>query len=93
MSALSALDIVFAAASVIVFVTLRTDSPTYKKDLDSFYKLVLAHPEAANLLKTYYRTRVTSQDRTLLHNFLIHNKNYHDAGQLAHDFYCSIMGR
>ncbi len=51
-----------------------------RPDPDTFYRLVHSHPEAANLLKLYYRNKVTSNDRTVLHNLLMHSKNYLEAG-------------
>ena len=45
--------------------------------------LIHKYPEAANLLKLYYRNKVTPTDRSILHNFLMHTKNYLEAGTAA----------
>eukprot|EP01036_Dinobryon_divergens_P023470 gene23470-31820_t len=45
-----------------------------------FHKLVHIHPEAANLLKIYYRSKVLVNDRSTLHNLIMHSKNYFEAG-------------
>ena len=47
---------------------------------NSFYRLIYSHPEAANLLKVYYRNKITRDDRVLLHDLLMFNKNYLEAG-------------
>jgi vacuolar protein sorting-associated protein 16 len=49
-------------------------------DIDSFYRLIYSHAEAANLLKIYYRNKVTNSDKSLLHNLLVFGKNYLEAG-------------
>jgi vacuolar protein sorting-associated protein 16 len=51
-----------------------------RPEAESFYKLVHAHPEAANLLKIYYRNKVSLEDRSLLHNLLMYSRNYYEAG-------------
>lgn len=53
------------------------------KSVDSFYRIIHNHPEAANLLKMYHRNKVTADDRTRLHQLLIHGKNFHEAGVAA----------
>jgi hypothetical protein len=45
-----------------------------------FYKTISTHLEAANLLKIYYRNKVTVGDRKILHNLLLHNKYFFEAG-------------
>jgi hypothetical protein len=52
-------------------------------DIPTYHKLVHSHAEAANLLKMYYRTKVTSTDRSILHNFLMYSRNYLEAGTAA----------
>lgn len=51
-----------------------------KQDLETFHKLIHSHSEAANLLKIYYRNKVTYVDRVTLHNLLIYGKNFLEAG-------------
>jgi vacuolar protein sorting-associated protein 16 len=51
-----------------------------RPDAEAFYRLVYTHPEAANLLKIYYRNKATATDRALLHNLLIHSRNFYEAG-------------
>jgi hypothetical protein len=53
------------------------------QDRDAFLRLVHQHPEAANLLRIYYRNKVNQNDRAILHNLLIFNKNYLEAGIAA----------
>lgn len=47
------------------------------------HQLVHKFPVAANLLKLYYRNKVTPTDRSILHNLLMHSKNYLEAGTAA----------
>ena len=54
-----------------------------RADAASFHKLVLKYPEATNLLRVYYRNKITSSDRVLFHNFMINSKNYLEAGIAA----------
>jgi hypothetical protein len=54
-----------------------------RPDMQTFYRTIHSHPEASNLLKVYYRNKVTSTDRTVLHNLLMYNKNYLEAGIAA----------
>jgi len=54
-----------------------------RSEIDSFYRLVYSHNEAANLLKIYYRNRITNTDKSILHNFLLYGKNYLEAGIAA----------
>lgn len=63
----------------LVLIHLERSRP----DMQAFYKLVYTHPEAANLLKVYYRNKVTPSDRSVLHNLLMFNKNYLEAGLAA----------
>ena len=42
--------------------------------------MIHSHPEAVNLLKVYYLHKVTKSDRQALHNLLVWNKNYLEAG-------------
>ena len=58
-----------------------------RDDESSFYKLVLSYPEASNLLKVYYRNKITPADRSLFHNFMLHSKNYLEAGIAAYNQY------
>mmetsp|Transcript_15400 Transcript_15400/g.23213 ORF Transcript_15400/g.23213 Transcript_15400/m.23213 type:complete len:848 (-) Transcript_15400:170-2713(-) len=51
-----------------------------RPDAQAFLRLVQTHPEASNLLKIYYRNKVTLTDRSLLHNLLVFNHNYLEAG-------------
>jgi hypothetical protein len=51
--------------------------------VDTFYRIIHNHPEAANLLKIYHRNKVTADDRTRLHQLLVQGKNYYEAGVAA----------
>lgn len=51
-----------------------------RADTDSFYKLIHQYPEAANLLKMYYRSRVTASDRSSIEGLLQYSKNFLEAG-------------
>ena len=42
-----------------------------------------SHPEAANLLKLFYLSKVSPLNRMVLHKLLIFNKNFLEAGALA----------
>jgi hypothetical protein len=53
------------------------------RGMESFLKLCHNYPEAANLLKIYRRNKVTYEDRTKLHELLMHSKNYLEAGIAA----------
>ena len=50
---------------------------------EMYHKLVHLHAEAANLLKMFYRAKVTASDRSVLHNLLMFNKQYLEAGRAA----------
>lgn len=52
-------------------------------DMQTFYRTIHSHPEASTLLKVYYRNKVTSTDRAVLHNLLMYNKNFLEAGIAA----------
>jgi len=54
-----------------------------RTDMQTFYRLVHSHPEAVNLLKVYYKNKVTVNDRSILNNLLLFNKNYLEAGIAA----------
>ena len=54
-----------------------------RTDTESFYRLVLSHPEAATLLKIYYKHKINPNDRSLLHNFLVFSRNFLEAGTAA----------
>lgn len=54
-----------------------------RPDMETFYRLVHSHPEAINLLKMYYRNKISAGDRTTLHNLLTYSKNYLEAGIAA----------
>lgn len=51
-----------------------------RPDQEAFYRLIHSHAEAANLLKIYYRNRMTSSDKTKLHSLLMFGRNYLEAG-------------
>jgi vacuolar protein sorting-associated protein 16 len=51
--------------------------------IDSFYRIIHTHPEAANLLKIYHRNKVTPEDRNKLTQLLMYSKNYFEAGIAA----------
>lgn len=53
------------------------------QSVDSFYRIILNFPEAANLLKIYHRNKATPEDRLRLHNLLVHGKNFFEAGIAA----------
>ena len=54
-----------------------------RPDKDVFHRLVLSHPEAGILLRTFYKSKMDILDRAPLHNLLMFNKNYYDAGIAA----------
>ena len=54
-----------------------------RPDMETFYRLIHSHPEAVNLLKVYYRNKVTSGDRSVLHSLLMYSKNLLEAGTAA----------
>lgn len=56
-----------------------------RPDIDNFFQLVHAYPMATSLLTIYYRNKVTEKDRRQLHNFLVHNKQYLEAGVACMD--------
>ena len=63
----------------LVLIHLERSRP----DMETFFRLIHAHPEAANLLKMYYRNKVTTSDRSILHNLLMYNKQFLEAGLAA----------
>ena len=66
----------------LIYLTLLHLERT-RPDQESFFRLVHSHPEAANLLKIYYRNKVTPSDRSVLHNLLQYSRNYTEAGIAA----------
>ena len=54
-----------------------------ESDKEAFHKLVHKYPEAVNLLKVYYRSKVTASDKTLLHDFMMFNRHLLEAGKCA----------
>ena len=56
-----------------------------RPDIDSFFQLVHSYPMASGLLKIYYRNKVTEKDRSQLDNFLMHNKQFLEAGVACMD--------
>eukprot|EP01041_Mallomonas_annulata_P005078 gene5078-10164_t len=68
----------------LIYLTLfNLERSKQEKGQDTFHRLVYSHLEAANLLKIYYRHRLTMDDRTLLHSLLIYNKNFLECGIAA----------
>jgi hypothetical protein len=57
--------------------------PNHPASLDNFFRIVLLYPEAANLLRIYYRNKLSAQDRSPLHKLLVYGKNYQEAGNAA----------
>ena len=55
--------------------SIKTES-----DKEAFHKLVYKYPEAVNLLKVYYRSKITAGDKTLLHDFMMLNRHLLEAG-------------
>lgn len=53
------------------------------RDLDSFFRLVYTHAEAVNLLKIFYRTKVTPSDKSLLHSLFAFSKNHYECGVIC----------
>lgn len=71
---------------LIYFTLIALESriiPNNKASQDNFYRIIHNHPEAANLLKIYYRNKISAVDRSLLHNLLLHSKNFLEAGNAA----------
>ena len=58
--------------------SIKTES-----DKEAFHKLVYKYPEAVNLLKVYYRSKITAGDKTLLHDFMMLNRHLLEAGRCA----------
>jgi hypothetical protein len=54
-----------------------------KTYLENFYRIIHNYPEAINLLKIYYRQKVTMNDRSILNNLLLYSKNFLEAGNAA----------
>jgi hypothetical protein len=67
------------------FSTLSTSLPSSSKteNFELFYRMVYTHFEAINLLKLYYRNKCNAGDRSILHNFLLFNRNFFEAGLAA----------
>lgn len=59
------------------------NSGNNKQYIDNFYRIIHYYPEAANLLRIYYRQKTTINDRSILHNLLLYSKNYLEAGNTA----------
>lgn len=57
--------------------------PNNPSSLDNFFRIVLLYPEAANLLRIYYRNKISAQDRSPLHKLLVYGKNFQEAGNAA----------
>lgn len=51
--------------------------------LETFYKAMMAYPEAMNLLKCYYRQKMTPLDRSWIHQLLLTQKQYVECGHYA----------
>ena len=49
--------------------------------METFYRLIFTYPEAVNLLKTYYKSKLSGGDRSsCLNNLHVFSKNYLEAG-------------
>lgn len=55
----------------------------YSDDTETFYRLIHVHPEAVNLLKVFYRHKVSAIDRGVLHSLLVYSKNFIEASTAA----------
>ena len=53
------------------------------ENMEFFLHVVLNHVAAANLLKIYYRSKATPEDRRQLHQLLVYSRNYYEAGAAA----------
>lgn len=67
----------------LVHIALLHLERVHRGDADAFHQLVLSYPDAANLLRVYYRNKVTPNNRLMYHNFLLNSKNFLDAGVAA----------
>lgn len=54
-----------------------------KDKVEDFYRMIHAHPEAANLLKIYYKHKVTAEEQNALTDLLLYSKNFYEAGVTA----------
>jgi len=61
----------------------QTSQSTTTTGIENFYKILLHYPEAMNLLKCYYKQKMTSQDRSWIHQLLLIQKQYVDCGHYA----------
>lgn len=64
-------------------ISLEARSAAVRDNAATFYRTIHSHLEAANLLKIYYRNKVSAEDRTVLHNLLMYSKNFFEAGVAA----------
>lgn len=62
-----------------------------RTDTQTFHRLVHSHPEAVNLLKVYYKNKITVNDRSMLNNLLLFNKNFLEAGSIIIIFYVEVI--
>ncbi len=58
-------------------------SSSSRESVESLYRIIHNHLEAANLMKIYYRSKVSFADRATLHNLLMFSKNFFEAGVAA----------
>lgn len=60
-----------------------SSSSSSPSSLDSFYKIMLNYPAAMNLLKCYYKQKMTSSDRSWINQLLLAQKQYVECGHYA----------
>lgn len=68
-------------------ICLESRLSSNQQQLDYFFKISHIHPEAANLLKIYYRNKSsvntpTTEKKSILLSLLTYSKNYFEAGSL-----------
>merc|ERR1711871_1005495 len=66
-----------------------------ERDYDSFLRHAHMHSESINLLKIYFRTKITPSDRSHLQNLLVFSKKLYELGVLSwkHGLMQSSLGR
>eukprot|EP01034_Spumella_vulgaris_P022472 gene22472-28600_t len=67
----------------LISLEARIQNTSSRENVESLYRTIHNHLEAANLMKIYYRNKVDAYDRALLHNLLMYSKNYFEAGVAA----------
>ncbi len=67
----------------LISLEARVANSASRESVENLFRVIHSHLEAANLMKIYYRNRVSAQDRSALHNLLMFSKNHFEAGVAA----------